>query len=68
MLSVSANAGIAMAQTIATTSSAASSFLIAFFMVEKVSFQFKYPKGFYSGLALRRRWFDFAAAMEGAAF
>jgi hypothetical protein len=44
------------------------SFLIAFFIVEKVSIRFKYPKGFYSGLALRRRWFVFAAAMEGAAF
>jgi len=38
----SANAGIAMAQTIATASSAAMSFFIAFFM-EKSSFLFSAP-------------------------
>jgi len=36
-------------------------------MVEKVSFQFKYPKGFYSGLVLRRRSL-FLPPQEGEAF
>ena len=42
-------------------------FFDCFLHGEKVSFQFKYPKGFYSGLALRRRSL-FLPPQEGAAF